>query len=424
MTVRRVILAVLAAWPVVVFGAGPADAQRVVACRDRSGAIVPCESGGGGSGGGADYSGGVGALGYQLGYGIGLFLRSLMEDNTDYEAIAAEQARQQQIQAEARERQRAERAAQEARRAEDQRRRQEEFSQGQAQLLGMIRPLGTTAGAARAPQPPPPSPVLAPRQLDTSSGGALRQLQTAAQDTRDVGGSTPEAQHEAASRAFDSGGAPALPGGPLMTVRGVPPPPETAPPPPTPIAAAAPDPLLRPMTLDQRAMIAEGRRARQKLDSLRERRARGEIDADTFEREEVPIKNAINALARRFAEAIGPVNDAPAASSPAPAPRTAPAAAAGGPRLAAAGGDVVGSCYLVEPATTGCLEIRNPSTERLRVYVHEVPGVFCTIEAGSMCSRPVSAGVYHAFAQRDDGRRTTMVVLDLGPHGLRWQAEF
>ena len=92
--------------------------------------------------------------------------------------------------------------------------------------------------------------------------------------------------------------------------------------------------------------------------------------------------------------------------------------------MAAAAGDAVGTCEPSDPKIIGCIEIRNTSSERVRVYLHELPGVFCTIEPGSMCSRPALQGVYNGFAEREDGRRTALATLLHTPAGVRWGIQF
>ncbi len=416
-----------------------AGAQAVVACRDRNMNIVTCESGGGGGGGGGSgYMPGASELGagaYGLGFAIGSFLRSLMVDDTDYAALARQEAEQQRQREEQIQRQRAAMQENAARRRDDDSRRQQNFQSSQRELIGMIKPLGGGGGSTITPLGPlVGSPDLGVRQLDLSAPSsppaALPQLQAIEANRPDLQKSD-EAAHQAASRGFDSGqpGGPAS--GPLMQVRGVPLPSQLPPAPPP--VVAAPDPALQPMSLEQRRLIAEGKRAQSQLEALRQRRTRGEIDSDTLEREEASIKALINRLAQQFA-AAGPAStatpappDTVAASSPPPRVLSAappPAPPPGLNVIAPHTGAPVGSCYQADPETVGCLEIRNTGELRIRIYFQEVPGVFCTVEPGSMCSRPVLKGVYNGFAERDDGRRTSLATLLLTPAGARWAVQF
>jgi len=405
--------------------AGDAAAQAVVACRDRNMQIVACASGGGGSDGGGSYGGtmpGAGAMGaaaYGMGYAIGTFLRSLMVDDTDYAALARqEQQRQQDIQ-----REQAVHQDTQDRWRRHELGRQQQFQDGQRELLGQIRPLGPVISSPSSPglaSPGLASPgsaapaALGVRQLDLSAP-ALPQAQAVDANRREMLGGSPEQARDAAGRGFDTPQAAGSATGPLMQVRGVPQPP------PAPTQSAAPDPNLRPMSLQQRLLIAEGRKAQGQLDQLRQRRQRNEIDADGYEREETALKGMIARLAQQFAAA----EPATAASTPSPSPATPPAPAL--PRgnvMAAAAGDPVGSCAPSDPTLIGCIEIRNTGTERVRVYLHELPGVFCTIEPGSMCSRPAMQGVYNGFAEREDGRRTSIATLLHTPAGVRWGVQF
>lgn len=403
--------------------AGEAQAQKVVACRDRNMNIVACESGasgGGGGGGGMPGAGAMGAAAYGMGYAIGTFLRSLMVDDTDYEALARQEAEQQRRREENAARQREARRQDEARRAGEAEQRQQQFHSGQRDLLGQIRPLpGSGAGSTIVPLGPVVSSPgeLTVRQLDLSAPapqGALPQAQ-ALQANRPDQARGDEAAHQQASKGFDTPQSAGGQSGPLMQVKGVPQPPP----------APAPDPHLQPMSLQQRMLIAEGRKAQAQLDALRQRRLRGEIDADGYEREEAPLKAQIGRLAQQFAAAAPPPAEVIAASAPSPGAAPSPPVPPRGLNvIGAAPGLAVGTCFPSDPATIGCIEIRNTSEQRVRVYFQEVPGVFCTIEPGSMCSRPATQGVYNGFAERDDGRRTTLATLLHTPAGVRWAIQF
>jgi hypothetical protein len=50
------------------------------------------------------------------------------------------------------------------------------------------------------------------------------------------------------------------------------------------------------------------------------------------------------------------------------------------------------SCYRADPAKASCLELRNNSKRRVRLYVEGLPGVQCTVSPGSYCSLPMAIG--------------------------------
>ena len=370
--------------------AGAALAQSVVACRDRSGTIVTCApdaagpSGGGGGGGAA---GALGAGAYGVGYAIGSFLRHLMTPPEDdgSAALAAEAAAQA-------ERDRAARLADAERdRHVAAERRQQQFSDGQRELVSLIRPLDGEAPAAQT--------------------GALDQLRSIASELREVVAQPLEAASAAAGAGFDRAGAAASPpSGPLMNVVGVPPPPA-----PPPAVAGGVNPVLQPMSLQQRALLDTGRREQKRLAELVTRRTKGEISAKEEEDERKKGLILLTLLAKQFDDLAAGAGQFPPSgetviASLGPAGENLPAG--------------IGSCYLIDPAKSGCLEIHGAPDRRLRIYIKEFPGVFCTINAGSTCSLPVAVGVYHAYAQADDGRQSAPAVLDIKPEGLKWKFTF
>jgi hypothetical protein len=387
---------------VAVFDVTHASAQSVVACRDRNMNIVPCESGGGSGYSGGGGTGGLYGLSYAITGGVISMFRSLLETpEEDIDAAAEQQRLQMQFEQD----RQARLQMDEMNRRDDEARRQQQFNAAQGNLIGAIRPLGAEPAAASQPS-------------------ALRQLGAIEAATPTLGLRSLEGASATAGAGFDRGDGPALPAsGPLMQVQGVPRLPEAPPPPPA--QPAATDPAQRPMTMDQRALVAEGKATQKKLDELRAKRAKGEVDAQTAEREESSLVGLLNALAARF-DALtpsgtdaAPTLNASLAPSALPAPDTRPGKAA-----EAAGTLAITSCQPSDPAKSGCLEVRNSANQRVRIYVKELPGVFCTIEAGSMCSLPVANGTYHVYAEGDDGRRTQQATLKLDPKGVRWPVAF
>lgn len=77
------------------------------------------------------------------------------------------------------------------------------------------------------------------------------------------------------------------------------------------------------------------------------------------------------------------------------------AQAVGNVRLEAAA-DGANSCYRADPAKASCLEIRNNSQRRVRLYVDGLPGVQCTISPGSYCTLPMAIGQLHLRLVPDD----------------------
>ncbi len=60
------------------------------------------------------------------------------------------------------------------------------------------------------------------------------------------------------------------------------------------------------------------------------------------------------------------------------------------------------SCYRADPARSSCLELRNNSKRRVRMYVEGLPGVQCTVDPGSYCSLPMAIGQLHLRVIPDD----------------------
>jgi hypothetical protein len=80
------------------------------------------------------------------------------------------------------------------------------------------------------------------------------------------------------------------------------------------------------------------------------------------------------------------------------------------------------SCYRIDPTKSGCLEIRNNSTRRVHLYVEGLPGVQCTVDAGSYCTVPMAVGAYHLRLVADDERGVGPTIgadVDLTSAGAR-----
>lgn len=221
MSTRRVrVIAIASLLGLATLGGAAADARAqghsVVACRDRSGAIVQCASGGGGGGGMSDPTGGAaGAMAYQFGAMMGGAVRDMLVGNPDADAAIA---RQQAERAAAEARQKAEQVARQraALQAEAQRsqaaaqRRQRQFTADQKDLVANMRDLDdapTTQGSIGFNQRKTLAPKVdaAPAGTTASMGGsnALQQLQSMDDDLRDIGDDSPEALKAKAGGAFD-----------------------------------------------------------------------------------------------------------------------------------------------------------------------------------------------------------------------------
>src|SRR4051812_12368352 len=251
------LLSVMALALASITGEAAAQGHSVVACRDRSGAIVTCASGGSGGGGGGytDPTGGaMGTAAYGLGYGLGTLFRNMIMGDPEAEAEeAAEQARRDAEAARvSAERLAPQRAAmkqnqEQSRRAAEAAR--QKFGTDQNDLLQQVRPLGASSGPSIGFNEIRPRQIEAEPTAVRTTGdqpSAFRQLQSADKDMQGIGEKSLEAAHDAASTAFDKQQTSPGTGMPKMTVQGVPQP--------------APDPMLQPMTLQQRALIADGRR--------------------------------------------------------------------------------------------------------------------------------------------------------------------
>lgn len=373
-----------------------AAAQSVVACRDRNMNIVACAADSGSDG--SSYSGGgMYGLGSVIGAGIvGMFQTLLSspsyDDDIDYAAIQRQQQEQQErntlrqanIEADLEAQKQAATA------------RQQQFGRDQQALVNQMRPLGTTATPAAA--------------TDT---GALQQL-NALTGMREITAGRPEATSAAASAGFDSGTATAPSSGPLMQVKGVPKPGDL---PPQPQVQPAPD--LKPMTMDQRMIISDARREQKKLDELRARRAKNEIDEVTFKRQEAELQKLIDDLQSKFVSMAAPYPIPAAARLDVPTQPQLPSDGGTGKLANLVTGTPVFSCQPTGGAA--CLEIRNRTSERVKIYLLTEPGVFCTIDPGMSCSRPTQLGLYRGYGEFDDGRRTPQATLDLQPQGVLWQ---
>jgi hypothetical protein len=80
------------------------------------------------------------------------------------------------------------------------------------------------------------------------------------------------------------------------------------------------------------------------------------------------------------------------------------------------------SCYRIDATKSGCLEVRNNSTRRVRLYVEGLPGVQCTVDAGSYCTVPIAVGPYHLRIVADDERGVGPTIgadVDLRSAGAR-----
>ena len=80
------------------------------------------------------------------------------------------------------------------------------------------------------------------------------------------------------------------------------------------------------------------------------------------------------------------------------------------------------TCYRIDPTKSGCLEIRNNSTRRVRLYIEGLPGVQCTVDAGSYGSIPVAVGPHHLQLIANDEKGIVATIgadIDLTPDGDR-----
>ena len=80
------------------------------------------------------------------------------------------------------------------------------------------------------------------------------------------------------------------------------------------------------------------------------------------------------------------------------------------------------TCYRIDPTKSGCLEIRNNSTRRVRLYVEGLPGVQCTVDAGSYGSIPLAIGPHHLQLVAEDERGIVATIgadIDLTTEGKR-----
>ena len=86
------------------------------------------------------------------------------------------------------------------------------------------------------------------------------------------------------------------------------------------------------------------------------------------------------------------------------------------------GGTGVFSCYRTDATKSGCVDVRNNSTRRVRMYLDQLPGVQCTVEAGSYCSVPIAIGTYNVRLQADDDQGvgpTVQTAIELTSDGIR-----
>ena len=65
-------------------------------------------------------------------------------------------------------------------------------------------------------------------------------------------------------------------------------------------------------------------------------------------------------------------------------------------------GTSIFTCYRIDPAQSGCLELRNTSTRRFRLYVIGLPGVQCAADPDSYCVIPLAVGSYQFQLVTDD----------------------
>jgi len=82
----------------------------------------------------------------------------------------------------------------------------------------------------------------------------------------------------------------------------------------------------------------------------------------------------------------------------------------------------VNSCYRADPAKVSCLELRNNSERRVRMYVDGMPGVQCTVEPHSYCSLPMTIGHLRLRMAADDDKGAGPVVgaeVDVASTGTR-----
>ena len=80
------------------------------------------------------------------------------------------------------------------------------------------------------------------------------------------------------------------------------------------------------------------------------------------------------------------------------------------------------TCYRIDASKSGCLEIRNNSTRRVRLYIEGRPGVQLTVEAGSYATIPLAVSPYHLQIVADDERGvgpTIDIDIDLTTEGVR-----
>ncbi len=85
-------------------------------------------------------------------------------------------------------------------------------------------------------------------------------------------------------------------------------------------------------------------------------------------------------------------------------------------------GNGVNSCYRADPEKVSCLELRNNSERRVRMYIDGMPGVQCTIEPHSYCSLPMAIGHLQLRMAADDDKGAGPIVgaeVDIASTGTR-----
>ena len=96
-----------------------------------------------------------------------------------------------------------------------------------------------------------------------------------------------------------------------------------------------------------------------------------------------------------------------------------------GIRLTESGSGVF-TCYIADGQRSGCLDVRNNATRRVRVYLEGAPGVLCTVDPGVYCSVPIPFGEHGVRVEPDDERGIGPPMrsqITMGASGIRLAVE-
>jgi len=68
------------------------------------------------------------------------------------------------------------------------------------------------------------------------------------------------------------------------------------------------------------------------------------------------------------------------------------------------------TCYRTDPNKSGCLELRNKTTDSFRLYVSGLPGVQCAADPDSYCVVPLAVGSYQIRLVTEDANGSTQEI--------------